>query len=145
MPLLVYASLDLLAADAAIRAKERNVIDLSNTPSARLAEQANTVRTHQTSMTTIYLGFLDPLFMLTPHHETLLRKVIDACRVILLTSDPGALSLFWKNGISELHLYGTRQGEDDNSGRPKIVDDGGVVLAPDVAGHGCSRSGDAHQ
>ena len=106
MPLIVYASLDLLAADAAIRKTESSKwIDLSALPSSKLAESAETVRTHQTSMTTIYLGFLDPLVMLTPHHETLLRRAIDSCRVILLTSDPGALSLFWKNGISDLHYW----------------------------------------
>ena len=104
MPLLVYASLDLLRADAAIRATETSYLDFSTLPSSRIAEHAETVRTHQTSMTTLYLGFLDPLMMLTPHHETLLRRAIASCRVILLTSDPGALSLFWKNGISELHL-----------------------------------------
>jgi len=104
MPLVVYASLDLLRTDAAIRATESSYIDFSSLPSSRLADQAETVRTHQTSMTTLYLGFVDPLLMLTPHHETLLRKAIEACRVILLTSDPGALSLFWKNGISELHV-----------------------------------------
>jgi hypothetical protein len=132
MPLIVHASLDLLSADAAIRARERDWIDLSNSPSNRLAEQADTVRTHQTSMTTIYLGFLDPLFMLSPQHETLLRKVITACRVILLTSDPGALSLFWKNGLSELYLHMDRK-DDDNSRRTQIVDNGGSVLPPNAS------------
>jgi hypothetical protein len=115
MPLIVHASLDLIAADTVIRSQEQDFIDLSNIPSNRLAEQADVVRRHQTSIKTIYLGFLDPLFMLTPHHETLLRKVIDACRVILLTSDPGSLTLFWKNGITELYLHSDSKKNDDNS------------------------------
>jgi hypothetical protein len=104
MPLLVYASLDLLAADAAIRSKESDFLDFSSLPSSKLAETLETVRTHQPSSTTIYLGFVDPLVMLDPHHETSMRKTIATCRVLVVTSDPGALSLGWKNGISELHL-----------------------------------------
>ncbi len=145
MPLIVYASLDLPAADAVIRANESSYVDLSKIPSASLAEQAEVVRTHQTSVTTIYLGFLDPLSMLTPHHETILRRAVESCRVILLTSDPGALSLFWKNGISEMYIVGPSFKDDDNSGRSEIVDNGGSVLPPDAAGYGCPGSGDADQ
>lgn len=104
MPLIVVASLDVLGADAYVRKTESDFIDFSNLPSSKLAEQAEQVRLHQTKQTTLYLGFVDPVFMLTPHHETMLRRAINACRVVLVTSDPATLSLCWKNGITHLHI-----------------------------------------
>jgi hypothetical protein len=104
MPLIVVASTDLIRADAFVRASESQFIDFANLVPSKLAEQAEQVRLHQTSMTTLYLGFLDPVWMLTPHHETILRRAIRACRVVLVTSDPGTLSLFWKNGLTHLHI-----------------------------------------
>ena len=104
MPLIVYASLDIPKAVQMVQEKETGFIDLSKIPSSELAEQTETIRTHQKEQTSIYLGFLDPLFMLTPYHETILRRSIQSCRVVLVCSDPTALSFFWKNGIEELHL-----------------------------------------
>lgn len=104
MPLIVVASTDLLRADAYVRATERDFVDFSSLPSAKLAEQAEQVRLHQTQETTLYLGFLDPVLMLSPYHETILRRAINTCRVVIVTSNPSTLSLFWKNGLSHLHI-----------------------------------------
>jgi hypothetical protein len=104
MPLIVYASLDLPKAVQMVQEKETGFIDLSKCPSGELAEQTETIRTHQKEQTSIYLGFLDPLFMMTPYHETILRRSIQSCRVVFVCSDPTALSFCWKNGIEELHL-----------------------------------------
>lgn len=104
MPLIVYASLDLLKADAEARAKETISVDLSNILSTDLAEQVETVRTHQKDPVSIYLGYLDPVYMISPYHETILRRSIQSCKLILTTSDPTALSLCWKNGIDYLHI-----------------------------------------
>ena len=104
MPLIVYASLDIPKAVQMVQERESGFIDLSKLPSADLADQTETIRTHQKGQTSIYLGFLDPLFMLTPYHETILRRSIQSCRVVLVCSDPTALSFCWKNGIEELHL-----------------------------------------
>jgi hypothetical protein len=104
MPLVVYATPDLLKGDAEIRTRETNMIDISSIPSADLVEHVETIRTHQKIQTTIYLGFLDPIWMLSPYHETLLRRAIRECRLILLTSDPTLLSFSWKNGLDSLIL-----------------------------------------
>jgi len=104
MPLIVYATLDLVKGDTLLRSQETDFIDLSNVTSENLAEQLETIRTHQKGTPTVYIGFLDPVFMLSPYHETILRRSIATCRVLLLTSDPGTLNLSWKNGIDLLHL-----------------------------------------
>lgn len=104
MPLIVYASLDIPKAVQKVQEQETGYIDLSKLPSSDLAEQTETIRKHQKEKTSIYLGFLDPLFMMTPYHETILRRSIQSCRVVLVCSDPTALSFCWKNGIEELHL-----------------------------------------
>ena len=104
MPLIVYATLDLVKGDALLRSQETDFIDLSNIACENLAEQLETIRTHQKGTPTVYVGFLDPVFMLSPYHETILRRSIGSCRILLLTSDPGTLSLSWKNGIDSLHI-----------------------------------------
>lgn len=104
MPLIVYASLDLLKADAEARAKETIDVDLSNIVPSDIAGHVETVRTHQKNTISIYLGYLDPIYMISQYHETVLRRSIQSCNVILTTSDPTALSLCWKNGIDYLHI-----------------------------------------
>lgn len=103
MPAIVYASLDLPKAVQMIRETEKDFIDLSKLPSDQLADQVETIRTHQTEPKTVFLGYVDPLYMLSPYHETILRRGIAECRIILVCSDPTALSFCWKNGIAELH------------------------------------------
>ena len=103
MPLIVYASQDVIKADGEAR-KEPIDVDLSSISSSDIAERVETIRTHQRIHTKIYIGFLDPLFMISPYHETILRRGIGDCTVIVTTSDPTALSLFWKNGTTHLHI-----------------------------------------
>ena len=103
MPAIVYASLDVLKAVQAVRDKERDFIDLSKVSSDQLAEQVETIRTHQTEPKTVFIGYIDPLYMLSPYHETILRRGLTDCRIVFVCSDPTALSFCWKNGITELH------------------------------------------
>lgn len=105
MTLTVYASLDLPKADLEARSSlPKDCIDLSKLHSKEVADQSEIVRKHQKSPTTIYLGYIDPIYMLSPYHETILRRSIVDCNVVIVVSDPTALSLYWKNGIDNLHI-----------------------------------------
>lgn len=101
----VWISLDLRKADDDIRAKYgKDWIDLSGVPSEDLAEQAETLLSHKTEVP-IYLGFLEPLHMLSPYHETRLRPLFRNRTVIVLCSNPSSLTFAWKNGIDSLTIY----------------------------------------
>ena len=101
----VWLSLDLLKADNDIRAKYgKDWIDLSAVTPENLADQAETLLSHKTELP-IYLGFLEPIHMLTPYHETRIRPLLRNRTVLLLCSDPAALTFAWKNGIDSLTIY----------------------------------------
>lgn len=103
----VVLSVDLLVADKFIREKYgNNWIDLSGVPSDELADQSDTLLGHRIDVP-IYLGFLDILRMLSPYHETRLRRLFRERTVILLSSDPSSLPFSWKNGIDKATLYET--------------------------------------
>lgn len=101
----MWLSLDLFKADNDIRTKYgKNWIDLSAVAPESIAEQAETLLSHKTEVP-IYLGFLEPLNMLSPYHETRIRPLLRYRTVVLLCSDPAALTFAWKNGIDSLTIY----------------------------------------
>lgn len=105
----VFLSVDLLATDTFVREQYgKDWIDLSGIPPDQLAEQAETLISHKATAP-IYLGFLDPLCMLTPYHETRLRPLLRHRHVLLLCSDPVSLPFAWKNGIDFLTIYETAE------------------------------------
>ncbi len=77
------------------------VVDLSGVPLSGLADAALAVYAHQTSAK-IWFGYLDG-WMLTPHEEVLLRKVLRKFDCELITAFPFALSQSWKNEIRTLY------------------------------------------
>jgi hypothetical protein len=103
----VVLSMDLLHADGETRkAYNKNWIDLSNLSPQDIAEQSDTLLSHSTKVP-IYLGYVDPLHMLSPYHETRLRPLLRQRHAIVLCSDPATLPFAWKNGIDTLIVYET--------------------------------------
>ena len=101
----MFLSLDIWKADTNIREHYgKDWIDLSGLPPDQLAEQAETLISHKATAP-IYLGFLDPLSMLSAYHETRIRPLLRMRDVLLLCSDPASLPFAWKNGIDVLLIY----------------------------------------
>jgi hypothetical protein len=100
--LWVYAGLDLAACDRLARSSlPSGYIDVSKTRTAELAETMTTIYTHHPGCS-MYLGFLDPLQMLSPPHEAACRRVFRECTVAFTTSNPFLLPYAWKNGTAKL-------------------------------------------
>ena len=125
--LWIYAGLDLGRCDARARADlPEGCIDLSKTRSAQIANALQTVYEHHRTGH-VYLGYLDPLLMLSPPDEILSRKAFRNIVVSVVVSNPLILPLSWKNGLLKLVLVGDRKDNDappsetlDNSRSPLV-------------------------
>ena len=126
--LWVYAGLNIRTCDARARQDlPTDCIDLSKTSSANLVEVLLTIFSHQTKGRSIYLGFLDPLLMLTQQDEARCRRVFRAFEVYMVVSNPFILPLAWKNGLHSLRIIGQQDVEApppvDNRGPAHVSDE----------------------
>jgi hypothetical protein len=129
--LWVYAGLDLAACDRLARSSlPSGYIDGSKTRTAELAETMTTIYTHHPGCS-MYLGFLDPLQMLSPPHEAACRRVFRECTVAFATSNPLLIPYSWKNGTAKVVVVGSKNKEDASDS--KVVHDGRTPLIQDEA------------
>jgi hypothetical protein len=103
--LFVYAGLNLRLCDQ--RAREalptEGTIDMSRLAVGALADALATVCQHRRSeTTTVYMGFVDPILMLTPPDEARCRRAFRTLNVYLVVSNPFILPFSWKNGLGGL-------------------------------------------
>lgn len=127
--LWVYAGLDVLACDRRARQDlPPDTIDLSKTPSSNFAEALLTICGHHAPGKSIYVGFIDPLLMLSPQDEARCRRVFRAFEVYLVCSNPMILPFSWKNGLKSIILIG--QHTPGNAKTTPIVDDGSTTHVP---------------
>lgn len=87
-----------------------NTIDLSTLPLDQLVDSALAVLAHQKTAH-IWFGYLDG-WMLTPHEEVRLRKVIRTFPCTVVSRFPLSFSLAWKNEIDCLYTQ-DRYGSSD--------------------------------
>lgn len=140
--LWVYAGLDLVDCDTQARASlPEGYLDVSKTRASDLAETMNTIYSHHPG-SAIYLGFVDPLFMLTPSHEASCRRVFRGCTVALVCSNPLLLPYSWKNGTSKLVVVGSKTDKKNDTSYSPPVHHSRSPLVQDEAGHGGDASGD---
>lgn len=76
-------------------------IDLSKINTNSLADKLDTVYNHHRSGN-IYVGFLEPLLMLTQQEEVRIRKVFRRFEVFMVVGNPFILPFSWKNGMRRL-------------------------------------------
>ena len=84
--------------------KPANALDLSSTPLDELVDAATAIVAHHKTGT-VWLGYLDG-WMLHPHEEVLLRKVIRKFECSLISAFPLSLSQSWKNEIRTIYTAG---------------------------------------
>jgi hypothetical protein len=78
-------------------------IDLSLIPSNKLADECDQILQHHIDDTTIFLGYLDPGWMLDSKDEGRIRRLIRKFKCYLICLHPQSLPFSWKNEISLAH------------------------------------------
>lgn len=95
-------------------------IDLSTLSSELLADECDRILDHH-SKKNIFLGYLEPGWMLDPKHDARIRRLIRKFDVYLVSFFPESLSFSWKNEIGIVYL------EDRKDGSSEIVNNGDLV------------------
>jgi hypothetical protein len=78
--------------------------DISNLRPADMLETLETICQHK-SADKVWIGFLDPLWMLTEPERIRMRDCIRKLDITMTCSNPRALPYSWKAEISELIVY----------------------------------------
>lgn len=95
-------------------------IDLSTVDSSSLADECDRILKHHSDKK-IFLGYLEPGWMLDPKHEARIRRLIRKFDVYIVTFFPESLSFSWKNEIKMVYL------ESEKDGPTEIINNGSSV------------------
>ena len=87
-------------------------IDLSKVMSSVLCERLETIYNHHKTGN-VYVGFLEPLLMLSPQEEVRIRKIFRKFEVYLVCGNPFILPFSWKNGMRRLVIGKEYQNVDN--------------------------------
>jgi hypothetical protein len=98
------------------------LLDLSKVPISKLAEESMSVVNHH-SECAVFLGYLEPGWMLESAHQVQLRKLIRKFPVAMISKFLYSIPFSWKN---ETHSIYT-QVPLNQYGPAKVVDDGSSV------------------
>jgi hypothetical protein len=138
--LWVYAGLNLVECDRLARLDlPKGYTDLSKTSTSDLVREIETVQSHFPGAF-IYVGYVDPILMLNPQHDTRCRRAFRGCTVSVVVSNPFLLPYSWKNGTDRLTVIGENKilpaDRNANASTSETLHDGGSPHVPDEAGHG---------
>jgi len=100
---------------------QRKMIDLSRIPSADLAKESGFILQHHTDCC-VFLGYLEPGWMLDFPSQTILRKLFRKFPVGFICHFIESLPFSWKTEIES--LYYTNENSDGSS---NFIDDGGII------------------
>jgi hypothetical protein len=103
-------------------------IDLSRLSSELLADECDRIMCHHTHKT-VFLGYLEPGWMLDPKHDARIRRLLRSFDVYMVSMFPESLSFSWKNEIKLVYLDAKKDGS------AKIVDDGNSVQSESEIEH----------
>lgn len=77
-------------------------VDLSRVPTNEIAEQCDAILVHHMN-SAIFLGYLEPGWMLEPIHQTWLRDLFRKFPVGFVCEFKESIPFSWKNGIDTLY------------------------------------------
>jgi hypothetical protein len=97
-------------------------LDLSKHPSSNLASESTSIVSHQTKCC-VFLGYLEPGWMLEPAHQVILRKLIRKFPVAILSFYMDSIPFSWKNETEEIYMT-KRLNSNGNTGS---FDHGGSI------------------
>ena len=95
------------------------VIDLSKVPSSELANECDSITRHHTNCA-VFLGYLEPGWMIDSSHQTRIRSLIRKFKVGIVLHYPESLPHSWKN---EIDIFYTDKPLNQN-GNPDSINDG---------------------
>jgi hypothetical protein len=97
-------------------------LDLSKHPSSNLASESSAIVSHQSNCC-VFLGYIEPGWMLEPTHQVILRKLIRKFPVAMVSFYMDSIPFSWKNETEVIYM-----GKPLNSnGTSDSVDDGGSI------------------
>lgn len=85
-------------------------IDLSKLSSDKLADECEQILQHHES-SSVFLGYLEPGWMLDPKHEGRIRRIIRKHETHLVCFFPESIPFSWKNEIELGYLKNKQNGE----------------------------------
>ena len=97
-------------------------LDLSKHPSSSLAAESTAIVSHQTNCC-VFLGYLEPGWMLEPTHQVILRKLIRKFPVAMVSFYMDSVPFSWKNETEVIYTRRSLNGNGDSN----TVDDGGAL------------------
>lgn len=105
------------------REKFGATLDLSKIPSDKLADEADAIVSHHSDCK-VFLGHLEPGWMLDPTHQTRLRKLFRKFSVGIVTYFAESIPYSWKMETDV--IYSTKEIANTN-GDSRSINDGGSV------------------
>jgi len=108
--------------------RSKCTIDLSKIPSENLADECEQILQHHHSCV-IFLGYLEPGWMLDPKHEARMRNTIRKFETHAVCFHPESIPFSWKNEIDTVYLKNTKDGQ------PETINDGCSILSESETEH----------
>jgi hypothetical protein len=102
--------------------KDRTFIDLSKVPLNELSDEAMAIVNHHSNCA-IFLGHLEPGFMLDSISQVILRKLIRKFPTGIICKFTESLPFSWKNEIDTLYI----QKPLNSNGSTSFVDNGSSI------------------
>lgn len=102
-------------------------LDLSKVNSNELANESDSIISHHSNCI-VYLGYLEPGWMLIPPDQTRLRKLFRKFPVAVVSFFPESLPYSWKTDIEIIYT-------EKSNGFSDSIDDGSVVHDKPKDGH----------
>jgi len=97
-------------------------LDLSKHPSSNLATESVSIVSHQSNCC-IFLGYLEPGWMLESSHQVILRKLIRKFPVAITCFYIDSVPFSWKNETETIYMTKPL----NSNGTSSLVDDGGSI------------------
>ena len=88
-------------------------LDLSKIPSNQLADESDSIVKHHTNCA-VFLGYLEPGWMLDPTHQTRLRKLFRKFPVAFLMNFVESIPFSWKTDIDTLYVRKPINGQSNS-------------------------------
>ena len=101
--------------------KGKRLFDFSSIASHKLADEAESLIQHHSDCI-VFLGYLEPGWMLDPKHEARLRALFRKFETHMICFFPESIPFSWKNEIDIIYLNKLQQNEC-----PKIINNGSTM------------------
>jgi hypothetical protein len=109
-------------------------LDLSKVPSKQLSDESNSIVDHHKNAC-IFLGYLEPGWMLEPSQQTQLRKLFRKFPVAMLTHFTESLPFSWKNEIDTIYIGSPVNGNSNSLDNGSAVQDQSEIRYDKTSGN----------